>query len=191
MQTRNRAGHQQSRRRFADDRVCQRDFPFERRRVFEIHSKTLLRELNLSIRFSLNFHDWKPGLLRPASCDLADRFLRSFRKCVPQIRSCRVRILMRSDVTANPVAENLFAEKTLQHSQKRLALFVSNIIESAVRFRFGCDGLLNRMRGGSRVALHRGFFGDSDAPGRVARHTPSEPNLPLRVEMRRALGTHP
>src|SRR5437764_3513994 len=98
---------------------------------------------------------------------------------------------MRSDVTANAIAENLFAEKTLQHSQKRLALFVSDIIERAVGFRFRCDALLDRVRSRTRVALHRGLLGDPGAPGRIARHTSSQPDFPLRVEMRRAFAAHP
>src|SRR5438876_3042385 len=98
---------------------------------------------------------------------------------------------MLGDVMANAIAENLFAEKTFQHSKKRLALFVSDIIESAVGLRLGCDGLLNWMRSRSRVALHRGLLGDSDTPGRVPRCFPSHPDLPLRIKMRRALGAHP
>src|SRR6266705_1691427 len=39
---------------------------------------------------------------------------------------------MRSDVAADAVAEDLFSEKTLQHSQKRLALFVRDIVGCAV-----------------------------------------------------------
>src|SRR5438105_241156 len=98
---------------------------------------------------------------------------------------------MRSDVTANAIAENLFAEKTLQHSQKRLALFVGDIVESAVGFRLGGNALLNWMRRRSRVALHCGLLRDTGAPARIARHTPSQPDFPLRVEMRTALAAHP
>ena len=84
------AGHQQSRRHFSNDRIGQRDFPFERRRIFEIHRETLLCKLNLSVSFSLNFHHWESGLFGPAGSDLADRLLRSFRERVPQICGGRV-----------------------------------------------------------------------------------------------------
>src|SRR5437870_8959775 len=98
---------------------------------------------------------------------------------------------MRSDVPANTIAENVFAEKTLQHSQERLPLFVSDIIESAVGFRLRRDGLLNRMRCRSCVAFHRLFLRDSDAPGGVARKISPQPDFPLRVEMRGAFRAHP
>ena len=98
---------------------------------------------------------------------------------------------MRGDVPADAIAENHFAEKTLQQSQKGLAFFVSDIVESAVGLRLGCDGLLNRVRCRSCVAFHRLFFGDTGTPGRIARQIPPEPDLPLRVEMRGALGAHP
>ena len=78
---------------------------------------------------------------------------------------------MRGDVTANSIAENVFAEKALQHSQKRLAFFVSDIVKSAVGLRFSRDALLDRVRGRSRVALHRGLLRDTGTPGRIARHT--------------------
>src|SRR5213080_3840969 len=67
----------------------------------------------------LNRHDWKSGLLRPASSDVADRFLGRFREGIPQICGRRVRIFMRDDVPPNSIAEHVFAQKTLQHSQKR------------------------------------------------------------------------
>ena len=52
---------------------------------------------------------------------------------------------MRGDVPANSITKNFFAEETFQHSQKRLALFVRDIIESVVGFCLRRDGLLNRM----------------------------------------------
>src|SRR5438552_2881712 len=98
---------------------------------------------------------------------------------------------MSGDVPADAIAKHVFAEKTLQHSQKGLALFVSDIIESAVGFRLGYDGLLNRVRCRSCVAFHRLFLGDAGTPGGIARQIPLEPDLPLRVKMGGTLGAHP
>ena len=98
---------------------------------------------------------------------------------------------MRLNIASNSVAEDVFAKKTLQHTQKRLALFVSDVVESTVGFRLCCDALLNRVRGRSRVAFHGLFFGDTNAPGGIARQIASQPYLPLRIEMCRAFGAHP
>src|SRR5437762_14324156 len=97
---------------------------------------------------------------------------------------------MRSDVPANTIAENVFAEKTLQHSQERLPLFVSDIIESAVGFRLRRDGLLNRMRCRSCVAFHRLFLRASDAPCAVALKFSSYPVFPFRAAVRGASRAH-
>ena len=98
---------------------------------------------------------------------------------------------MGGDVPANSIAENIFAKKTLQHSQKRLAFFVGDIIESTVGFHLCCDALVNRVSRRPRVAFHRLLFGNTDAPGGIARQVASQPDLPLRIEMRRAFSAHP
>ena len=98
---------------------------------------------------------------------------------------------MRGDVPADSVAENVLAEETLQHSQERLTFFVSDIIESAVCFRLGGNGLLNWMRCRSSVAFHRLLLGNTDTSGRIAWQVPSQPHLPLRVELRGAFRAHP
>src|SRR4029078_3537865 len=114
-----------------------------------------------------------------------------FRKRIPQIGSCRVRILMRSDVLLDSVAEGVLTQKTLQHSQERLAFFVGEIVKRTIGFGFRCDTLLNRMRGGARVPFHRGFLGDSSPPRRISRYFAREPDFPLRIEMLSAFAAHP
>src|SRR5207253_5777887 len=98
---------------------------------------------------------------------------------------------MRGDVPPNSIAENVLAEKTLQHSQERLAFLVGDIVKRAIRFGFRCDTLLNRMGGRARIALHRRFLRDSAAPRRISRYVPCQPDFPLRVEMRGAFAAHP
>src|SRR6516162_3510306 len=98
---------------------------------------------------------------------------------------------MRLDVSPDSIAENVLTEKALQHSQKRLAFFVGNIVERAVGFGFRCDTLLNRMRGGARITFHRRFLRDSGPPRRISRQFAGEPDFPLRVEMRGAFAAHP
>jgi hypothetical protein len=75
---------------------------------------------------------------------------------------------MRGDISANSIAENVLAEKSLQHSQKRLAFFVCDIVENTVGFGLRCDGLLNRMSSRTRIAFHRRFFGDARTPRRIS-----------------------
>src|SRR5207253_6994435 len=98
---------------------------------------------------------------------------------------------MRRHVTANSFSKHVFAEKTFQHPQKRLALFVSYVVESAVGFGLGRDRLLDRMSGRARVAFHCCFFGDSDAAGWIPREFPAQPDFPLWIEMRCTFGAHP
>src|SRR5947207_15257669 len=97
---------------------------------------------------------------------------------------------MRGDVPADSVAENILAEKTLQHSQERLTFFVSDIIESAVCFRLGGNGLLNWMRRRSSVAFDRLLLGNTDTSGRTARQVPSQPHPQLRLALRVAFRAH-
>src|SRR5205807_958138 len=98
---------------------------------------------------------------------------------------------MRRQVTANSFPKDIFAEKTLQHPQKGLAFFVSDIVESGVGFGFSRDRLLDRMSSRSRIAFHRYFFGNSDTPARIPREFPAQPDFPLWIKMRGAFGTHP
>src|SRR5205807_6115155 len=98
---------------------------------------------------------------------------------------------MRRHVTANSFSKHIFAEKTFQHPQKRLALFVSYVVESAVGFGLGRDRLLDRMSGRSRIAFHCCFFGDSDAAGWVPREFPTQPDFPLWIKMCCAFRAHP
>src|SRR5437870_11645411 len=98
---------------------------------------------------------------------------------------------MRRHVTANSFSKHIFAEKTFQHPQKRLALFVSYVVESAVGFGLGRDRLLDRMSGRARVAFDCCFFGDSDAAGWIPREFPAQRDFPLWIEMRCTFGTHP
>src|SRR5439155_25678514 len=125
-------GHQQSRRRLSDHRICKWNLPLQRRCVFEVYGETLLCEPDLSICLSFNFYDWKSGLLRPAGSDLADRFLLSFRQRAPQIRGGRARVLVGGDVPANSIAESIFAKKTFQLPHTRLTVLLRTVIKSAL-----------------------------------------------------------
>src|SRR3989442_14081760 len=81
------------------------------------------------------------------------------------------------------VAENIFTKKILEHSNKRLAFFVRDIIEGAARFGFIRDRLLDWMSCRSCVAFHGLLFRDADASGRIAWDISPEPHFPLRIEM--------
>src|SRR5262245_12603760 len=98
---------------------------------------------------------------------------------------------MRRDVPADSIAENVFTEKTLEHSKERLSFLVGDIVKSAVGFGFRCDALLNWMRGGARVAFHRRFLSDSGPPSGISRLFAGKPDFPLRIKMRRAFAAHP
>ena len=113
------------------------------------------------------------------------------RKRIPQIRGGRIRIFMRVNVAADSIPEDVLAKKALQYPQKRLALFVSYIVEGAIGFGLRSDRLLNRMRGRTRIAFHGRFLGDSGAPRRISRQFPRQPDFPLRVELRGAFAAHP
>src|SRR5207253_1893522 len=117
-QSRHLIGHQQSRRYFPNDRIRQRDLPEQWLGVLEIHSEALLSKPNLAVGLSLNDHDRKSGLLRPAGRNFTYGIVRSIRERAPQIRSGCVRILMGGHVLLDSIAENVLTEKTLQHSQK-------------------------------------------------------------------------
>jgi len=73
------------------------------------------------------------------------------------------------DVLPDSIAENVLAEKTLQHSQERLTFLVGDIVKRAIGFGFRCDTLLNRMGSRARIALHGRFLRDSDTPRRISR----------------------
>src|ERR1700741_2189183 len=98
---------------------------------------------------------------------------------------------MRRHVTANSLPKHVFAEKTLQHPQKGLALLVRYIVEGPVGFGLSRNRLLDRMSGRSRIAFHRCFLGDSDTAARIPRGFPPQPDFPLRIKMRGAFRTHP
>src|SRR6184192_67863 len=89
---------------------------------------------------------------------------------------------MRRHVTANSFAKHIFAEKTFQRSEKRLPLFVGDIVEGVVRFGFGRHRLLDRMSGRSSVAFHCCFLGDSNTAGWIPRKFPAQPDFPLWIK---------
>src|SRR5438034_2163661 len=98
---------------------------------------------------------------------------------------------MRRHVTPNSLAKHIFAEKTFQHSEKRLPLFVGDIVEGAVGFGLGRDRLLDRMSSRSSVAFHCCFFGNSDTAGRIPREFLPQPDFPLWIKVCCAFGAHP
>ena len=48
--------------------------------------------------------------------------------------------------------------ESLQHSNKRIALLIGDVVERAVRFSFSLDRLLNRMGGGTGITFHGRFL---------------------------------
>ncbi len=137
------------------------------------------------------FTSGKPGCSVQAGRDFADRFAGDFGQRLPEIRGRGVRIFVRRDVFADAVAENIVAEKTLEHANDRLPFAVGDFVEGAVRFRLGRDRLLHRMRGRARVGLHRRILRRTDPPGRIARDIAAQPFIPLGIEMIGALRAHP
>src|SRR5437588_6945896 len=101
--------------RLAGDRIHERDFPLQRRRILEIGCEPFLRQRDVAIVPAFYFYNWKPRLLRPTRCDFTNRFSRSLGQRVPEIGGGGVGILMCSDVAVNAVAKNIFAKKTLEH----------------------------------------------------------------------------
>src|SRR5438094_7902275 len=98
---------------------------------------------------------------------------------------------MRRHVTANSFAKHIFAEKTFQHSEKRLPLFVGDIVEGAVGFGLGRDRLLDRMSGRSSVAFHCCFFGKLYTRGRSAREFRAHSASTLSSHVCFAVESHP
>ena len=70
-------------RRFTDDEICEGDFPFERRRISEIHGESFLRSAKFSRSHSaLDHHDRKSWVFRPAGGDFT-------RPVCPMLRRAR------------------------------------------------------------------------------------------------------
>jgi len=111
-----------------------------------MNGEAFLRQRDFARRVARDFHDGKAGLLRPGGGDFRHRFAGRFRERIPKIRGRGVRKLVRRDVFPDPVTENIFAKKTLDHANERHSFSVGDVVESAVRFRFGFDRLLDRMR---------------------------------------------
>ena len=185
-------GHEQARLGgFAGRRVGEGNLPFQLRRLLKMYGETLLRQRDLSARRPRHFYDGETGLLRPGRRDFSHRFAGSLRERIPKIGRRGIREFVRGHVFAEALAKNIFPEKTFQHPDKRQALSVSDVIEGAVRFRFGCDRLLDGVRGRAGVAFHRAFLPDAITPRRIARRVFAQPGFPLRIEFRRALRPHP
>src|SRR5205814_8866972 len=98
---------------------------------------------------------------------------------------------MRSYVAADAVTENVFAEKTFQHSQKTLAFSISDVVKGAVGVGFIRNRLLDGMGCRSCVAFHLDFLGDFGAASWIALDIPGEPNFPVRIELRGAFAPLP
>ncbi len=98
---------------------------------------------------------------------------------------------MRGHVAPDAVAKSIFAEKTLEHEQKRLAFAVGNVVEGVVGLRLVRDRLLDRMSCRSGIAFHLQFPGDAGAPCRIARNNVLQPDFPLRIETGGAFRSHP
>ena len=94
-------------------------------------------------------------------------------------------------VAPNAVTKNIFAKKTLQHEQESLPLAISNIVEGVISFLFVCDRLLDWVSCRSCIAFHLQFLRYTGASGRITRNIFLKPDFPLRIEMRRALRSHP
>ena len=123
-----------------------------------MNGETLLRQPDFAAILARGRDHRETGLPRPAGGNFTDRLARSFGECIPEIGRGRVRIFVLRDVFANAVAENFFAQKTFEHANERLAFFVGDVVEGAIRFRLGRDRLLNRMGGRTCVAFHGGFL---------------------------------
>ncbi len=98
---------------------------------------------------------------------------------------------MRGHVAPDAVAKSIFAEKTFEHKQKRLAFAVGDVVKGAVRLRLVRDRLLDRVSCRSCIAFHGQFLGDAGAPRRIARNIVLQPDFPLRIETRGAFRSHP
>ena len=98
---------------------------------------------------------------------------------------------MRGHVAPDAVAKSIFAEKTFEHEQERLAFAVGDVVKGTVCFHFIRDRLLNRMSCRSCIALHGQFLGDTGATRRIARNIFLQPDFPLGVETRGAFRPHP
>ncbi len=92
-----------------------------------------------------------------------------------------LRIAMPGHVGADAAAERRLAEPGLEHAQEAGSLLVRDLVEGVVGFMDGAHGLLDGMRGGPRVEIHR----------LVAPQAGEQPEPPFGMEAVDRLDRHP
>src|SRR5208282_6561453 len=107
--------------------------------------------------------DRKAGLEDPRVHHLAYGLVRRRLERVPQVAGLGVVELMLFEVKADAVAENIGAQKLLEHPQHRRALLVSKDVEHRAAIFGAAHGELDRARAAQPVDRHRGGARDAEA----------------------------